>query len=222
MTEGVLPQDPLVRAISEYTTGLLTPELVDATWQTIWNSWGNNLGGHRFEVPSCDRSALGLEELKQQGKHVLLVPDKVMTPEGLVLLGKLIPHKSAPSGILWRESAIREIINYDNRGGTIDVEMGDNPNPNLTETELKRLFDEQGRTGQRLATYIIGSLFSKLLTGKTFDSNFHSSRLIGSSYDNHAIGVICAVDGTIVIVPDLDGRIAMPHLNGRSEGRKAI
>jgi hypothetical protein len=221
MAETVLPQDPLVGAISEYTTGLLTPELIDATWQTVWNSWGNSLEGHRFEVPSCDRSALELEELKQQGRHVLLVPDEVMTPEGLVLLGKLIPHKSAPNGILWGESAIREITNYDNRGGTIDVEMRDNPNPNLTEAELKRLFDEQGRTGQRLSTYIIGSLFSRLLTGKPFDSNFRSSRLLGSSYDNHGIGAVCAVDGTIVIVPNLYGGIARPYINGRSEGRKA-
>ncbi|GEM_PF-2706009 len=223
MTETVITQDPLTLAIHEYKTAPLTPELVDGTWKTMWTYLGEELGEHQFAVPSCDRSSLELEELRVQGREVLLVPDEIMTPEGLVFLGKVIPHRYAPNGILWPEYAIREIQNGDSRGGAIDVEMTNRPNPNLTSAELKKLLEEQGRAGQRFATYVIGSFFSRLLSGKYFDPEWTYTRLVGSSYKGHVMGASSAVDGTVVVFPNFDDSETtkpLPHLNGRSEGRK--
>lgn len=222
MNERVLFDSYLRPAIKEYKFQTLTPNLVNSTWDLIWDVLADRAPGYRFKTPLCDRSGPELNQLRREGREVLLPPDEIMTPEGLIVLGKFLPHKYAPNGILWPISSILEIQNFDKLGGTIDIEMGNDKNSNLSQGEFSRLIEKQGKKGQRLQTYILGSFFNNLLNGSYFDSNFSASRLTGSLYKGHAIGALSSDEGNIVILPNLDSGIALPHISGRTEGRKSI
>lgn len=199
----------------------LTPDLVNETWEKFWEVLGDE-SGHKFEgIPVCDISEDELELLKVEGRHVVLVPDEIMTPEGLIALGRAIPLNSGKNGILWPEDAIKDIKNEDSRGGVIDIEMDDSrPNSSKTEEEARKLLDEYGILGMRLATFIVGSLFNRFIMedGKYFDSSFTTSRLLGSTFKDRPLSVTSGPDGTIVIIPHMDSSIAASHLGFRTEG----
>lgn len=214
MTEGVLPQDPLAAALHEYKTRPISAEVVDATWQAIWNSWGTTLN-HKFAVPTCDRDAAELEELKAQGGGVLLIPDEVMTSDGLLLLSSLRPH-----GILLPDDAIAILGTNNGVGGCLDIEMDSRtPNLNMKDEEFKRKLEAEKRNSQRLATYLVGSRFNQLLTGEYFDQDRNvsaSSRLEGF------VVATFHPDGSMIVIPHVDLEITLPHLGWRSEGRKSV
>ena len=210
----VIPQD-ILRAISEYLKGPLTPELVDTTWQTIWTTWGES-NNHAFQVPPCDRTSEGLRELQKEGKAALLVPDEIYTKEGLVLLGGMFPKIRG-----WSVSGKTTVVNEDNNGGSIDIEMDiDSPNRDTNEEQAMDMLKWEGRKGQRFATFIIGSQFSKLLTRRYLDEGSTWSRLPGSFSEGYILCVHSGSLGGLSVFSGLDWKAHNPDLGFRSEGRK--
>lgn len=205
----------LIAAIQEYKTQPLTPESVNKFWQTLWRVWGESVD-RVFEVPACDRTTQELAELKENGRGVLLIPDEIYTPEGLVLLGCIFPKMESRT-----VSEGTTITNENNRGGCIDVEMDlESPNRNTTEKDLEKLFASQGRKGQREATYIIASQFSKLLAGHYFDEKATWSRLLGSRSGGGGVGAGFWPGGCLRVGLNQDPQSHYPDMGGRSEGVK--
>lgn len=166
---------PLGNVISEYKKGPLTPELVNSTWQNLWKIWGERVN-HTFQVPTCDRTTGELARLQQERKAILLIPDELYTPKGLVLLGHMFPELGRLSVDYIDHTYI---TNDTDKGGSIDIEMFDESN-SYNEKQAQRVIEKQGRNPQRLATYIVGSQFNKLLTGYYFDEGRRFSLLSGS------------------------------------------
>ncbi|MBI4080274.1 MAG: hypothetical protein HY430_00720 [Candidatus Levybacteria bacterium] len=215
--QGLPPADRLSQAIQEYKTSPHTPELIDRTFQTVWSVWGESIG-HSFDVPACDRSSEELESLRTEGRGVLLVPDEVYTREGLILLGRVFPKMNS-----WSVGEDTTVVNEHTGGGCIDVEMTvDAPyrtDRGYTEQQLRDAIAADGREGQRVATYIVGSQISKLLTGRLFDKGSTSSRLPGSSDGGRTMGAYFAPNGYLHVSSNLDPQYQSPRLGGRSEGR---
>lgn len=204
----------------EYRTKLdaseFTPDFVDQFFQALWKTWGEKVN-HVFEVPTCDRTREELAALYKEGKGVLLIPHEAYTPEGMILLERIFPQMGnwhAQSG-----TTIKNVIN--NNGGCIDIEMGiDVPNVNTSEKQLKMLFALQGREGERLVTYIVGSQVSRLLTGRFFDQGHTWSRLLGSHSEDRTISVYFSDDGGLHFVSGWLPQHHYRRMGGRSEGMK--
>jgi len=215
VTEQTQDQELLQQAILEYQKGPLTTELVDTTWQRIWKIWGESIN-HAFQVPSCDRTSEELVELQKEGKAVLLVPDELYTKEGLVRLGRIFPNMRS-----WSVSEETTVINDHDNGGAIAIEMAiDPPHRNTNETQALAILKKQGLRGQRLATYIIGSQFSKLLTGRYLDEGSTSSRLLGSRRKDSVLSAGFVSSGFLGVGWFLESRDQSEHLGFRSEGVK--
>lgn len=212
---GETSQTALDRAVQEYKSQPLTPESVNKFWQTLWKVEGSEIG-RVFDVPSCDRTAEELTELKEEKRAVLLIPDEFYTRAGLVLLGRMFPNM--------RSRFVQggtTITNENNRGGCIDVEMDlKSPNGNTTQKNLEELAFSKGRNGQRLATYMVASQFSKLLTGHYFDEGDTWSRVPGSRDGDGVVSAHFSPGGDLHVSSNLFPQGRYPGLGGRFEGVK--
>ncbi len=208
---GEQSQDKVGKVVVEYNSQPLTPELVNKTWQTLWTEWGKRVG-QTFEIPQCDRTSEELAQLKKENKAVLLIPDNV----DLIMLGKIFPQMQS------RAVSEGTTVTESSKGGSIDTEMDlDSPNRDTTEFQAKDFLKQNGRNGQRLRTYIIGSQLSKLLTGHYFDENAYS-RLPGSRNEARMVLAHFHSDGGLHVRWHLGPLHHDPDMGFRSEGvRKA-
>lgn len=206
----------LEAAVEQYEARL-TPESVDNFWQTFWLVHGDRIG-RSFDVPRCDRSAEELVELRKQQREVILLPDVLATGKGLALFGNMFPEMNG-----WTGKTGPGIVNKDNRGGCIDIEMDSlTPNKKTTEDELRDMFIKQGRNGQTLNQYIVGSQFSYILTNSYFDETYDGrdwSRLLGSSNNRFVVDATFSRKGKLSICSNTRQEAAS-YLGGRSAGRK--
>lgn len=205
--------------IQEYKAAKVpTPDLVNNTWQGIWKVIGEKVD-FEYQVPECDRTQEELAQLRKENRAVLLLPNDIYTPEGLVRLGQAFPLMN--SSATNPEVAAR-ISHSSYEGGSIDIEMvHDAPyrtRQGYNEKQLREKIAADGRVGMRLPTYIIGGQFSKLLTGHYFDENTWSrtpESFLGGRALTAYFGSVgrLGVDGWFPSSQD-------PHLGGRSEGVK--
>ncbi len=191
-------------AIEKYKKLPLTPELVNDIWTTFWQEGGKRIG-HTFNVPRCNCTSDELRELWSLDRGVLLIPDEVYTPEGLILLGKMFPQIT--SQVLRNNTSTK---NERYEGGCIIIDMDIDPpymsdDMSISETEALKYAEtikgkRIGKHPQRLSTYLIGSEFSHLLTGKYFDDNGTFSFLPGSrwTFDDRILLVRLGEKGNIV------------------------
>lgn len=154
---------------------LLTPELVDRTWEAYWRAQAIKIGLKReLDIPHCDRTEAELLELRKQNRGVVLMPDEMMTKEGLALLLRMIPQAT-----IGRRDPER-IVNIYDGGGCFDIEMQSDP-PNIgtfaNGTYLSKFLQESKIQGQRIQTYIVGSDFHHMITPakRYFDETGKSS-----------------------------------------------
>lgn len=202
--------DTIRKVSAEYKKSPLTPEIVNTTWKTLWAEWGKRVN-LTFKVPSCDRTSEELSQLQKENRAVLFIPDNV----NLVMLGKIFPQMRS-----WAVQEGTTVADEQSKGGSIDIEMDlDSPNRNTTESQARDLIKSQGRDGQRLKTYIIGSQFSKLLTGHYFDEKTWS-RLPGSRSGGGMVDAYFYSDGHLRVYSFLFPRGQYPGLGFRSEGVK--
>ena len=113
------------------------------------------------------------------------------------------------------------VVNEDNNGGCIDIEMDiDSPYRNTNEEQAMDMLKNEGRRGQRFATFIIGSQFSKLLTRRYLDEGHTWSLLPGSRSEGYVLAVHSGSLGGLSVFSGLDWKAHNPDLGFRSEGRK--
>ncbi|MFZ5366098.1 MAG: hypothetical protein ACOZBZ_02295 [Patescibacteria group bacterium] len=214
-TERSRQENLLEEAIQEYKTQPHTPELVTKTWERLWQVWGGGVNLN-FIVPACNRPQEKLVELENlpEPRMMIYCPDKIATPEGLFLLGEIFPHMES-----WSLEKGARVINEVNVGGWYDIEARiEAPYTGTTEDGLRKLFASQGRTGQRLATYIIGAQFSFLITGHYFDdSRSRQSRLLGSRCWDRVLYARFHWSGRLIVFADLLPQFHDSLTGGRSE-----
>ncbi|MBI2338015.1 hypothetical protein HYU95_02425 [Candidatus Daviesbacteria bacterium] len=207
--------------VQEYKEArLCTPDLINYTWTGIWGVISER-AEFDYQVLKSDRTAEELAQLQEENRDNLLLPDGIYTPKGLVGLGRAFPLMG--SWTITREEAVR-ISHSAVKGGSFDIEMSpDAPyrtRQGYTEQQLRDTIATDGRRGMRLPTYIVGSQFSKLLTGHYFDEKTWS-RILGSFCGNRALAASFFSDGSLRVgrwLPSYGGR--GPDLGGRSEGEK--
>lgn len=205
--------------VQEYKAAKVhTPDLINQTWNGIWKVIGERVG-FEYQVPQSDRTPEELAQLRKENRANLLLPDDIYTPDGLVRLGIAFPLMN--SWTTEPEEAVR-ISHSSTQGGSIDIEMSPaapyRTSKGYNEQELRDKIAADERLGMRLSTYLVGSQFSKLLTGQYFDEktwsrtpeSFCDGRALGADFDSY--GYVC--------VRRWYPSDRRPALGGRSEGVK--
>lgn len=95
----------------------------------------------------------------------------------------------------------------------------DSPNRNTNEKQAMDILKKEGRVGQRLATFIVGSQFSRLLTDRYLDEGSTFSRLSGSCGEGDILSA-CFRSDFLLVYWDLRREDPDPDLGFRSEGVK--
>lgn len=196
-----ITENPLTRVIKEYKTQPHTPELVTATWDRVWQVWGERIDS-KFAVPPLDRTPEELEAIEQSGNMMVYVPEKQASHENRHLFGKIFPRMLDERG----EKVIARVINKHNQGGWYDIETRLASLVYSTEETLAKkllipeLLKSQKRAGQRLGTYIIGSQFSKEVTGYYFDENSTEwSKATGYDPDKYHLSSWSSLGGSYIL-----------------------
>ena len=209
-SERLAELDLIGPAIAEYKSQLLTPELVNKTWQTILGERGKRID-KTFDVPTCDRTIEELAQLQKENKAVLLIPDNLT----LVDLGRMFPEMQS-----WAVQEGTTIADEQTEGGCIDIEMDlESPHRGTTEGQIDEFLKSQKRNGQRLKIFIFGSQLSKLSTGHYFDEDTWS-RLPGSRYEGRMVDAHFRSRGYLGVGWSLIPKAHGPEVGFRSEGVK--
>lgn len=204
----------LEQAVKQFKEKPHTPEAITSYWETLWQVWGEK-AGLGFFIPSCDRTAQEITQLEKEGRKLVYVPNELASQESRHLLGQIFPAMQSHS-----VKKDNSVTNESSQGGWFDIEASlDSPNRKTKEKDLEDLFKEQGKSGQRLNTFIVGSQDAKLQTGHYFDEST-ASRLLGSRDEGRVVHAYFHVHGGLsvdwyLLPQDHDSR-----WGGRSEGAK--
>lgn len=210
----------IASCIQEYQSKLHTPELIDNIWQGFWEKAGKMVN-HKYQIPRCDRTVDEIAQLEKKQRMVLLLPNDIFTHDGLGRLGKIFPFK-----MNWTtdQKEALKIFHISTKGGCFDVETSlVTPVDYVLHNEsgLIKKIEKEGRSGQRLSTYIVASEFSKLVTmGHPFDEKSFGtwSRLPGSLYEGKVLGARSDSNGYIFDLCNPDE--SSSSLGGRTESKK--
>ncbi|OGH15100.1 MAG: hypothetical protein A2860_00210 [Candidatus Levybacteria bacterium RIFCSPHIGHO2_01_FULL_37_33] len=200
--------------LPEYQTGPHTPELITSLWKAIWMDSGRKIDAE-IQVPLVDRTEEEIKELEEQGRMMIYVPRGIATQDTRHLLGRIFPKMQGNS--------VKEqnpVANEGIESGWFDIESSLNsPNLKTTEEDLRELFKSQGKQGQTLNQYIIGSQFLKLTTGHYFDEDTYS-RLLGSRCGGRVVHASFNRDGRLGVNWVLGPSGRDDRWGGRSSGVK--
>jgi len=205
--------------IQEYRSKSHMPELIDGVWQGFWKQAVNI---SENQVPRCNRTTEEIALLEKNGKMLLLLPDVIFKPKGLVKLANAFPW--IRDSWITNLNYVQKIKHNSAVGGCIDVEASISTPVDytlLSKRELREKIEGQARNPQRIPTYITASVFRLLFTGSSFDQTGTRSRLLGSWYEDKEKEVLSAsFDSTnnriVFSHGNSDG--SYPGLGGRSEG----
>lgn len=204
----------LEEAVKKFNEKPHTPEAVTSYWQTLWEIWGEK-AGLSLSIPSCDRTAEEITQLEKEGRKLVYIPDELASQENRHLLGNIFPEMQSHS-----VKQDNFVTNESNQGGWLDIEASlDSPNLNTREKDLENQFKKQGKVGQRLNVFIVGSQDAKLQTGHYFDENT-ASRLLGSRRGGRVVDARSRVDGSLRVYWGLRPQGRASYWGGRSEGSK--
>lgn len=200
----------LKKAIENYKNSSHSPESEREYWQDRWRAYGLEI-----DVPPCDITQEQLKELEGKERKLIYIPEifnKLTTPEGLTLLGKMhpkmafLPYKSA------------DIVNESEVSGWVEVEDSPIvPKRDTTNVQLQEQFKEEGRLGMNLQAYIIASQEHKDRTGKYFDEGYFSR--LSATKNNYPISARIDINNILYIDlphPDMKNEL----LGGRSMYKK--
>lgn len=214
-------QDLLSQPVREYDKGPLTPGLVTAVFQTIWQVRGESIG-QGFSVTPCDRTQEELAQLVENGRRIGYLPDPLKTQQDRPLLAKMFPRMQSYS--LQEENPVK---NGANRSGWFDYEASiDAPYHDTTEQGLRDKITSEAERVQRellemnLNEYVIAGQDSRLFTGKYLDQNSTWSRLLGSRDEGGVVDADFRPGGRLNVHWHLFSQVHDPSLGGRSVGVK--
>lgn len=205
----------LEQAVKEFKEKPHTSEVVTEYWRTLWSIWGKKVG-LSLTIPACDRTAQEIEQLEEEGRKLVYVPDELANQENRRLLARIFLDLQ-PSSV-----TINSVTNESSQGGWFDIEASpDSPNMNTKEEDLKTQFKKQGKVGQRVNTYIVGSQDAKLQAGHFFDEDT-ISRLLGSHSEKSVVLARFSERGHLFVDWRLRPQESGSLLGGRSEGVKKV
>lgn len=162
----------LENALREYKNNSTDSELLTKFIHSFWTEVGKKIG----KTIIVDKFLLTSKEIKERqvkGDMAIFDPDGV----GKEDLGIMFPNLDS-----WALREGNSIVDITNNSGWLWIEASvDSPNRKINKDELEEKFKKEGKQGQSLKSYIIGSIISKLITGKFFDEGPTWTRLLGSS-----------------------------------------
>jgi len=219
-SEPVASQIERSLLVAEYKSQPHTPELVTATFQTIWDDRAERvadlLGGSLASVAGVDRTQEEIAQLEAEGRRLGYVPPELATQDKRHILGVMFPEMQC-NGV----RAGNTVSNEQVRVGWFDYEAAiEGPHPDKTERELEVIFARTGRSGMNLTEYVIAGQDSKLFTGKYLDQGTTSSRLPGSRNGGRVVNADFYPDGYLYVSSHLLPDSHYPSLRGRSVGVK--
>lgn len=173
MPEADLGQmTPLQRAFEAYRENPYNPTRITEAWQAFLPD---------LNIPECDWTEKEIRESirgTRDERHIpMMVPllPQLQEKDGLVRLGMRYP--------LMKSSSVQEGTPIESDPfpqGWVKIEASfDTPNVDINEKEAKEFLQSQGRLGMSVQIYILGSQFSKKVTGHYFDEAAYV-RLLGS------------------------------------------
>lgn len=220
-------RDQYREAIRAFRQGPATKDTIMRLWQTGYNVLGLRVGSN-FEVSDLNYFQDEIDGLAHMdpARKLVYVPDQLeTTPEGLVYLSTMYPKMRAWVGK--PDADLLRVTHGSNKGGWVHVEAGwKTPYTDTTQsglegelTKLNKEYPAYVWTGQRLATYEIGSQDSRGLTRHHFDEQGWV-RLLGSFFDGRVLFAGFNVGGELDFGWGWDPLHRNPDLGGRFEGAK--
>jgi len=155
------------------------PELITQAWQTLWEKWGKRVG-LKISVPPCEAGQEELEELRMYEYMPIYVPKELSKGENLPDLLRVFQLKIFR--ILLTDECpevLNTITNEFEQYGWLEIEAEPIDTPYRIElwsqpdrsAYLESRIRAQNRDGQTFNTYLIGSSFSEMTAGFSFDSS---------------------------------------------------
>lgn len=223
-------RDQFREAIRVFRQGSPTQDTLMRLWQTRYNVLGLRVG-LKFEVPDLDYyqdEIEGLAHMSPARKLVYVADELEATPQGLVLLSRM--YRKMRAAVEKPDTKLLEVTHISNKGGWVHVESNwQNLNTDTTQSDLENklaalneVYHAYIWSGQRLATYVIGSQDSHDLTRPRphyFDEG-DWARLLGSFLDDKVLYAGFHSDGRLYFVWSWNPQDLGPYLSGRFEGTK--
>lgn len=208
----------LDEALKEYRSQLHTPELVKATWESIWRSWGRQAALWPL-LPNIESTQRDIAELEREDYAIRYEPGIFLRRDtAYYLLPKMFAKMRIKSP--W---PLEEVTSEFEHDGYHAMEITtDAPHGGTTEEQLIDQFASRRAEGQTLIDYIIGAHFSKLVTDCYFDENGTWSRLLGSRIEGKTVVARFDRNGVLTISNDWHPRYSEKRLGARSVMRIGI
>ncbi len=191
-----------------------TPETINVFFRAIWEGREKKLGTKKLTFLDCPYTLEEIAKLEGEGRRIGYIPPELAKQEDRHLMATIWPNL--------KDQSLNEENNFTNEDpyfGWFDYEeTSDFCNPNLTEEQLRTLFEKTGKQGMNLSQYIIASQDSKLITDHFLDENTWS-RLLDTKFDGNSIDVCFGDHGRLIAYRHLEPEFNDPRLGGRSVGR---
>jgi hypothetical protein len=148
----------------------VTPEVVTGYFRAFWHEAEERAGlSSSLALPDLPYSEVELTALRAKNRGIVMIPDEVLGrgPEGIKLFKRMFPDVPMVQ-TLWESE---NLSNTYTGGGCIEIEM-DRIVPykaRLNTEDADDILKNQGKRGQRLATYLVGSLTNKAINDHYFD-----------------------------------------------------
>lgn len=184
-------------------------EIVTLEWQNIWKRWGEKVG-LTLTVSDFPDS----EEVRYKmklGAKPIYIPPELSNPDALPIFARMWPKTR--SYLLTGNLSINENVHsgwrYVESTPNIQYEF-------LSEVQLKRFLQDEGREGLTLNEYIIASEHSKISNGKFFDENGSWTRLLSSNIQGKTLSVGFYPEGDLRFGSGWNPDAIYPYVGGRS------
>lgn len=186
--EELFPQVKLQRFVNEFKTQPHTQEAVTAIWGNMWEVMGG-VTGSRITVAECDRTNEEIAELEANGRMLVYVPKELSgADQAKRLLPLVLPDPQAQKA---NNLSSHAFVNVVEQSGWVSVEATPRlPHSKVEDEVVIRDRVESGELqGQTVNTYLVGTLFSRLMNGSYLDegNQYPYAGLVIGSRMNDAI-----------------------------------
>lgn len=192
----------------ENKKNLVSPEYLTQFMRNFWVEAGQRVGKN-IVVDNFPLTAKEIKEKAKGGQMAIFVPDGLTRED----LGKMFPKMKS-----WATQEENLVVDEVNNSGWLWIEASvDAPNRNTTQGQLEEKFRKEGKQGQSLRTYIIGSQISKLLTDHYFDEGPIWLRLLGSCFEDGVLYSSFNLGGGLHVCSVWVPEYHAEYMGGRSE-----
>jgi hypothetical protein len=198
----------LKQVAREYGSKPTNLELLTQFMSVFWHESGQRIGKN-IVVDKFPSTAKEIKEQYKKGYMAIYLPHDVNRED----LRRMFPIMER-----WALPERHYAADLVNNAGWLWIEYSvDAPNRNTTQALLEEKFKKDGKQGQSLRSYIVGSQISKLLDNKYFDQRGTYSRLLGSCRGDMVLDAYFGSRGDLHMDPYWIPSDHSHRIGGRSE-----